>query len=270
MFRLFLAVVFCGPLFFSYSFGETRSRVEDALQILSQLESGKPWLKEARTSLFQLGSVSKTDAVITRYYNVKTGEEQRERQVLIHLKSDQPLRDLVLDMVHELVHATRRSSWDPYDPALTPARYIQLSIEGQGGEVDAVVAECQVAIEMKERFGADASRCEGYLENRVISRDRVVRDFYRVGKWKAELTRELGVEAASLKYLSQETPALYSSTGKAPYPAALLEEFSELSQTACDNSRKRLNAALRNGTPTGSKQGRQIASINQFLDRRCQ
>lgn len=239
---------------------EADHRIENALEILAHTPSGKQLLARAQKFWklsrmqdlhlqFKWGEASKTDAVLTRHFNPRTGTESRERQVTIYLRQGQKLDDLVLDIAHELVHATSRPGWDPYDPKLTPGKYIWAAIEGEGGEVQAVAMECRVGFEVHDYFGAASSavgRCKHYLngdeEQAELDSDLIRRDFYRVGRWDKELTRELGPELSLFPLLSREMPKLYSSTGNAPYPVALFREFEEITQIACENSRKRVEA----------------------------
>lgn len=217
------------------------------------------------------GVASKTDAVLTRRYDPNSGQEIRSRELTISLREDQSLNGLVLDLAHELVHASVPQTWDPYDPALTAARYIHASIEGSGGEVDAVSTECQIHLELNVSPTAPApgSRCERYVKlspgatsSPRIDIDRVRKDFYRVGQWAERIEKELGSERALFPWLSPLVPRLYSSTGNAPYPAALLDEFYALNQTACQNMKRRLDASHPFDV-------RRAQEIRQFLDQRC-
>ena len=227
---------------------------------------------------FQWGSASKTDAVLIRHYDPQTGEESRERQITVYLRMEQPLDDLVLDLAHELVHATSRPVWDPYDPTLTAGRYIQTAIEGEGGEVAAVRTECQVREEFSKRHllsrPSANDRCKNYLGKNPA--DRIRRDFYRVGKWEKELLAKLVGEATTLPALSAERPALYSSTGGAPYPVALFEEYRQITSAACENSKKRAasfdigkSGAGDRGPASDSYSEAQRATLN-FISRRCE
>ena len=243
------------------------NRLSDALEILIHVPTGKTlvqkalglWNLQNGEELMQVlkwGPNSRTDAVLTRHFNPKTGEEVRERQVTVYLKRDQNLEDLVLDLAHELVHATSRPGWDPYDPALTAGIYVRNAIEGAGGEVEALVAECQVGFELATRFGASAKRCESYVSqarSSGIDRLKVTEDFYRVGKWSRELSERLGQEVKMFPKTSSATPRLYSSTGNAPYPIALLKEFEDITEIACRNTRRRTPAS----------------EASQFIAKRC-
>ncbi len=269
---------------------ETYRRVSDSLEVLMRSPTGRALLERSRkqwkfdsyrelVSIFRWGAVSRTDAVLTRHFDPKSGTEERDRRITIYLKRDQALADLVMDMAHEMTHATARPSWDPYDPELTPARYIWTSIEGPGGEADAVYEECQVGLELSARFGMPAMRCSRYVttvsENQV-DRKKILADFYRVGRWSSELRDLLGGEGSRFPLLSAEKPQLFSSTGHAPYPIALLREFEEISEIACANSKKRLSALNAQSAPARApasdshrtaQQSEQ--SLSDFLARRC-
>jgi hypothetical protein len=251
----------------------TDGSIADALTVLQGTPSGQRLLTRALSfwnlnsvsdlsSVLLWGPASKTDAVLTRHFNPTTGEEQRSRRVTIYLRKDQPLEDLTLDLSHELVHATSRPAWDPYDPDLTLQRYLSASIEGTGGEVEAVLLECQVGMELaRERGTPLASRCGEYVTAGKISRRRVVKDFYRVGRWHGPLLRRLGQAKSRFPLLSDENPKLYSSTGRAPYPYSLVEEFDQITQIACENSRRRGAAAADRAPASGT--------TSRFLEKRC-
>ena len=162
-----------------------------------------------------------------------------------------------------MVHATTRPIWDPYDPALTPGKYVWASIEGRGGEVDAVFFECKVEADLAETFGVKSNRCNAYRtqDDEPQLRKQITQDFYRVGKWNSEAAKELGDEKSFFPHLSGDSPKLYSSTGHAPYPIALYREYQELTRAACDNSRKRQQSRA----PASDSD----FSARQFLVRRC-
>ncbi len=256
------------------------SPIQDALNVLSRSHSGqellmraqKLWKLESREALsekFAWGEVSRTDAVLTRNFDPETGKETRRREVTIYIRKGQGLEDLVLDIAHELTHAIHEPSWDPYDPHLSASRYMWASLEGQGGEVDALVSECKVALELLVQLGPSASRCLRYREGATpgISREKVREDFYRVGQWLSEILAKLGPDARFFPKLSPDAPQLFSSTGQAPYPLALLREFEELNRSACENSRKRLDAIV--GRSIASQASAQRDLTLRFLKHRC-
>ncbi len=253
-----------------------------AVQLLSESETGRQLLVQVEKNfqlalastppptraqldvLFKWDQVSRTDAVLTRHFDPKTGKEERSREVSVHLKRDQPLADLVYDLAHELTHAVAGPNWDPYDPGLTATGYIWTALEGPGGEVDAVVSECRVARELAK---SDLiGRCERYVTRSDIDRDKVREDFYRIGEWVPALKKRLGQDASKFPMLSDLPPRLYSSTGAAPYPVSLLREYDEITAVACDNSRRRYAATSRNPASESDSAGE---STREFLQNRC-
>lgn len=268
------------------------SRILTAIEMLQHVPSGRALLAQAvrawklssaqeLTQVLHPGAASRTDAVLTRHYSPSSGTEIREREVTIYVREDQSLDNMVLDIAHEMVHATSRPAYDPYDPELTVGRYIKTAIEGEGGEVSAVLVECQVALELSRNFGMNPHRCRGYLsgDQRQVDARRIKADFYRVGKWDGEIKKTLGSEATLFPELSTESPRLFSSTGNAPYPAALLHEFQALTQIACENSKRRVSsvsdgprrklASVDSGDSQSAEDNAEVKTI-QFLQRRCQ
>jgi hypothetical protein len=274
----------------SVSSEQQSSRISQALVDLSRIPTGEAliqkalhvWNLETAADLlvkFKSGDASRTDTVLTRHYNPKTGLEERDREVIIYLRENQSRLELALDMAHEMVHATARPAFDPYDPSLTPGKYIWSALEGEGGEVDAVLLECKAGLELAKQFNEPLKRCRNYLsqssgiESKELDRERVRKDFYQVGKWHKTLSQQLKRELAFFPLLSTETPKLYSSTGHAPYPAALMNEFMEINETACKNSQKRLksltlsDASASKETPEESQFIRKNAE--NFIQKRC-
>ena len=258
-------------------------RFKEALDALSKTPSGQALIKKALRRWkvkdiselvkdFKWGTTSRTDTTLTRQFNPVTGREEKFRHLTIYLKDDQPLLDLALDMAHELVHASARPAYDPYDPSLTPGKYISLSLEAEGGEIDAVLAECEIGLQWVEQIEAKFDRCKFYLESGPdhqlrLTKDRVKKGFYRVGQYKKELVNRLGPEASLFPDLSSEKPLLFSSTGHAPYPIALLREYEEITQTACNNSRRRMESIVSSSATSASEVSQE--DVEHFMMKRC-
>jgi hypothetical protein len=254
----------CLALFMTSATGESlssnsedseRVTLEEVLQLLEKSSTGRAMLQKALRawglkergdvlSRLKWGTASRTDAVLIRHYDSETGKEARERKVTIYLRQNQPRADLMLDLAHELVHATAKPSWDPYDPKLTAGAYIRAAIEGEGGEVDAVRVECEVSNEIfgEKSDSPSAARCRKYAFSNPV--EMIRKDFYRVGSWKKKLQSNLGAEKKLFPLLSEEHPALYSSTGGTPYPVALYEEYRQMTAVACENTKRRAPAAM--------------------------
>jgi hypothetical protein len=255
-----------------YSQNTDEERLQKAIATLEETSEGKKliqkvmrvWKLEISQDLVQhlkWGENSRTDTVLTRQYDPKTGVEERKRQMTIFLKQDQSEIELLLDFAHELVHASARPAFDPYDSGLTPAKYIWTAIEGEGGEVDAVVLECQIGFALSQKMKSSIPRCANYIEGSNIRREIVRQDFYRVGDWYLNLKARLGKETGLLPLLTGESPKLYSSTGHTPYPVALLSEFEEITETACTNSRQRIRNVAFNDVSHNN--------VQLFLQKRC-
>lgn len=264
-----------------YSIDSVES-VSQIVQLLKETPTGQRLFQQAAAlgagdpnHWIRLGAVSKTDSVLTRTLNPLTGEEKIERELMILIRSTQGLQDAALNLAHELVHATEGKVIDPYDLKLSPGAYLKQSIEDVGGEIEAFKTECQVSREFQELKGWKSTRCARYIdaETGQLRADLIRKDFYRVGTHLKKVKALLGAEAELFSELSGQEPQLYSSTGQAPYPLALLREHAELTQAACSNSKRRL-ASL-----TTQRAGRSLASedrratlkeqTQRFLSNRC-
>jgi len=253
---LFLLLISSPALAAGVKTTESAKIARDAIALLDRIPSGKRiltraeafWNETSRDGLLRhlaYGPVSRTDAVLTRHYHPDSGEEVRERYVTVVLRKDQPILDVAMDLAHELTHATTPPTWDPYDPKLTAGRYMHAALEANGGEIDAVFNECETAVDFKRDLELRSTRCDRYLvltgpENKLaVDRAKIQGDFYRVGNWENYVRNRLGKETTQFPLLSMKEPELYSATGGAPYPVALMREYDELNRVACENVRKR-------------------------------
>jgi hypothetical protein len=217
----------------------------------------------------RLADSSRTDAVLIRRFDSATGKESRDREITIYVRASQTADDALLDLAHELVHATSRPDWDPYDPELTAGEYIENAIEGKGGEIEAVRAECQVGFQLS--LASRHSRCDPYVVQSQVQAQKLKKDFYRVGSARDEIVRSLGAEASRFPELSEASVVLYSSTGRAPYPQALMEEYKALTRTACVNMSRLIDREQESAEPDRSPAALapKQAVAQKFLDRRC-
>jgi hypothetical protein len=249
---------------------------EKIIQILEMLKHSKTGLSllkkaqakwrldsiEALSAKIHFGVVSKTDAVLTRTYDPTSSKEIKERHTSIYLKSNQSMTETVLDLSHELVHATADPGWDPYDPDLSLARYMRSVIEGNGGEIEAVASECSVAAEIFSGESIAIKRCGQFWGK---PKENLKSAFYRVGKeGLLELKEEGRLSIRELPDLSANEPILYSSTGGTTYPQALLSEYRVMTESACVNSRKRLLAVSTYTAPSGR------SPASRFIKSRCE
>jgi hypothetical protein len=258
---------------------ESHERLRAVVQILMRSATGRGMVESAKrfwkvdsdrdlSRFLKWDRASRTDAVLIRHFNPKTGTEEREREVTISLRSQQKLEEVVLDLAHELSHALSKPIWDPYDPKLTAGDYLHSALEGRGGEIEAVGTECRVAQELASLVESiDLSRCDSYIVDGRVTNERIREDFYRVGNWYPGLSSRLGADVSRFPLLSPKAPKLFSSTGHSPYPVALLEEFEQITAAACDNSRSRLKSF--SGREPASAPADPERSVREFLKRRC-
>lgn len=210
------------------------------------------------------GDVSRTDAVLLRHYDPSSGLEERTRKVTIYLNRSLPLKELIVDLAHELRHAVSTPAWDPYSPDLSAVAYIKNALEGEGGEVQALTTECRVAIELHSQYGISNQRCLEYInDSGEIDPLRIKTEFYKAGRWAREISSKIPEVKKHFPSLSDEDPTLYSSTGRSPYPYALLLEYELITKTACANTLRRLEKV----GETDPSQWED--SIKRFINQRC-
>lgn len=254
---------------------KSHKRIMTLLSILDSTPSGRVLLEKAQkfwnakdlkevAAHIEWDHVSRTDALLLRHYHPQTGEEIRERKVVVKLRRDLRISDLILDLSHELTHAVLTQAWDPYDPNLKVSSYILNALEGGGGEIDAVTTECTVASELSSQYGVAMDRCLPYLDEntRSVSRERVKEEFYKSGRWYSSISERIADEKDRFPSLSDAAPSLYSSTGRAPYPYALIVEYDVLTKTACENTARRLKESGRSPAEAG-------ANERDLLEKRC-
>jgi hypothetical protein len=232
-------------------------RIERVLAILENTSTGHKILERARKQwglrsgldeiqkYIRWSNVSKTDAVLVRTFDSETGVEKRERRVTVLLRQNQSELEVILDLAHEMTHATDTPAWDPYDPDLTVGSYVSQAIEGPGGEAAALENECRVARELHAK-GPAQERCAPYwLPGNGVDRAKIVADFYRVGHERNKVIERFGDgrDERVRSQISADRPILFSSTGRAPYPVALIAEYTDITTAACRNTLRRVELA---------------------------
>lgn len=116
---------------------QSQERLQGVVRILGKAASGKKLLEQAQAfwnlkdarevvRFLRWDSASRTDAVLIRHFDPRTGIEDRERKVTVYLRSNQKLEEVVMDLAHELSHAVAKPVWDPYDPELSAGDYLSL------------------------------------------------------------------------------------------------------------------------------------------------
>lgn len=233
-------------------------RLERIKKILSLSRQGKSLLRQwAGTQRRQnemirvefSGTVSKTDALLTRVYDPVTKIERKERQITISLREDASDFDASLDFAHELTHALFEPVLDPYDPELTITKYLERILYRSGGEGHALTNECAIATNLSRILKRPLpERCRiltNLTEQAEEPSQAILELFSRTGT-DSELVRKLmGDGEFEAMGFSDAKPYLYSAAGGSTYPLALAREYLELTRAACENVKNRSVLDLR-------------------------
>lgn len=234
--------------------------VAELLGLIAETSEGRALILRAKKSdpqfdrLIQVGETSITESVYQRSYSILDGKEQFRIQNSIRLGRNSSRADAALDLAHELTHFIDRRPLNPYDLELNAVDFIRHGIEGEGGELDALEAECKIGWQLEAKFAAlpASENCVKYRRrDDYFDRAFARRDFYRVGSWLSELKSI----TEGIPEISEELVVFRSSHTKQPYPVALKQEFEQTVATACENNRRKA-IAIR------EQSGRSLASVS--------
>lgn len=194
--------------------------------------------------IVKVGDGSLTDTTLVRKFNPRSPEVVvYETKSVVYLNRHLAWDDALLDLAHELTHYTHRNSFNPYEDSFNARDFIRSTIEGEGGEVEAFLTECQVAKELFSRTGQLRSNCRKIetSEGR-LSFERAVNLFYHVGPYFDSFHKKLSEKSLDTAFsgLSAGKINFISSAYGVPYPIAALMEFESVMNKVCENDRKRL------------------------------
>lgn len=196
------------------------------------------------TDVVREGDGSLTDTTLVRKFNPRSPDVViYETKSVVYLNRHLSWEDAILDLAHELTHYTHRSSFNPYEDSFNARDFIRSTIEGEGGEVEAFLSECQVAREIFSRstqVRANCQKVEG--PQGELSYARAVELFYHVGPYFEAFHKKLSEKKLDRAFsgLSSQKINFISSAYGVPYPVAALMEFELVMNKVCDNDRKRL------------------------------
>ena len=245
--------------------------LERALNLLAQTKTGSEELKLARQLNIPIraGAVSKTDITATR--SLKNNEEILSFQTQVIVAQDKDAIFQALDLAHELVHATHPKS-NPFDPKLNFSDYVKHGIEGEGGEAQAIEAECKAGQELIEESSVKSqikaetvqlikARCQ-FVWQTAQNASKWKQSFYYLGQYYRDFMSQvygLNLDQASRaewrEKVEAKSPMFASAVAHKPYPLALLEEYVEITKRVCERTKT-------------STVGRAIASL-PLLQERC-
>jgi hypothetical protein len=247
----------------------------DALREVSQ---GRELLAKAEKkdpkilSRIEPASASYTEDFSTTYVGAFDGNDQSKVQQQVKLKAGMPLSDAVADLAHELTHFTGRPPFDPYAEGLHLAKFVKSSIQGEGGELSAFRAECEIAWALESNDPAFPRHqiCEKYRgAGNAFRVAMATTDFYALGPYFPKATPEL---RKAFPELSEAPVAFKSGASGKPYPISLADDFARTRVKYCALNRQKylLTAHLAKGTGvTLEKLLAERKRLESFSDENC-
>lgn len=216
----------------------------------------------------KVGDGSLTDTTLVRKFNPRSPDVViYETKSVVYLNRSLAWDDALLDLAHELTHYTHRNSFNPYEDTFNARDFIRSTIEGEGGEVEAFLTECQVARELFSKTSLIRSNCRKIESaDGKLSFDRAVELFYHVGTYYDSFHKKLSEKnlESSFSGLSSEKINFISSAYGVPYPVAALMEYELVMNKVCENDKKRLAYMQQEQEKVP---GRSPASVNSGVDR---
>jgi hypothetical protein len=261
MYRILLiALLFSAHLIQAQA--EEPAKLTQAMNLLAGTRIGAQELDQAKALHIPIiaGAVSKTDVTATRGFN-GNNEETLTFQTQVLISQDKEVVFQTLDLAHELVHATHAKK-NPFDPNLNLATYLKSGIEGEGGEAQAIAAECEAGQELidqnsktnalkQETVQMIKARCQ-FVWNTVAQDSKWKRSFYKLGNYYRNfLSQVAGLnidekeKAEWRDKVDAKSPMFASAVAHKPYPLALLEEYVAVTRQVCEKAKnKSVNRAI--------------------------
>ena len=237
---------------------KTGQALKNLTRILARSPEGKIILEKARnkarkegTSLSKIllpGEKSYTDITLIRKFSKTNPQNIQYKSLLkVFINRNLNVQDAVMDMAHELIHYTFRKTFNPYQKNFDLRSFITSTIEGQGGEVEAYMAECKVFFELFYKTHQGKTHCHLTLDlkTKKPDRNRTIKLFYRLGSHYRTFLQKMKkhkIQAPFMRYISPKHTLLISATYDLPYPIAAVHEYESILKKICENEYKRLNA----------------------------
>jgi hypothetical protein len=202
------------------------------------------------------GDGSLTDTTLIRRFQAGNPTEvMYETKSKVFLNRHLKTLDAMLDFAHELTHFTYRDAFNPYDHRFQLKDFIQKTVEGRGGEVDAYMVECKVLSELYPSQLENRSNCSKVLDQKtgMLSKQKGMMEFYKVGAHFRNLQKDFdkySLIETDLPYVSKEQAVFISSAWGLPYPVAAVKEYANIMERVCRNDQNRLSLMQNKGDRT--------------------
>lgn len=256
------------------------AHIKNLLRMLVKSEAGRDLVilanKKAKSQgdklvdILKAGSGSLTDTTLIRKFSIHDPDDiEFESRSVVYINSDLTQYDAVLDLAHELTHFVYRSPFNPYKMNFTLSEFIKSTVEGNGGEAQAFITECQVQKELFPTESAKRQNCHKIksIGQEGFSTEKAISHFYEVGRFynKFESTLKKHGIRDEFPKINSNDPTFVSSAYGIPYPVAAFEEYLTVLNKVCENDRKRMGYIKQSKSRTP-------ASINEMeseISKKC-
>lgn len=267
--------------------GESES-VMALIRLLEQSSTGKKLLidatKKARetgrtlSDVISAGDGSLTDTTLIRRFSPESPEQVvYETRSVVTVNRQLRVREAVLDLAHELTHFAYREPFNPYTTKFTLKSFVESTVEGVGGEVEAFLVECQVLFELYPEQSHNNEHCQEIVDPKSgkLSKAKGIENFYRVGAYRDRFVNEMAefnLANSDLPLLSGLEPLFISSAWGLPYPVAAFREYVTIMGRACENDLRRIEILKQSLTraPASLESSLRMRQLEGDYNSRCQ
>lgn len=235
---------------------DDQQRVESLIRILRESKTGEHLLQESARKARETGRTladvispgegSLTDTTLIRRFTPEAPDQVvYESRSVVTINRRLNTMEAVLDLAHELTHFAYRQPFNPYNNGFTLKSFVRSTVEGEGGEVEAFMMECQVLFELYPEQSKSRAHCQEVVDPKTgrLSKRRGIENFYRIGAYRDHFVKEMAdfdLAKDDLPLLSGLEPLFISSAWGLPYPIAAFREYVTIMGRACENDMKRL------------------------------
>jgi hypothetical protein len=230
--------------------------LKELLKIIQKSKTGRKILLKAKkkanamgltvVDIFRVGSGSLTDTTLVRRFSPHNPfEVSYELSSLIYINQELNTMDAILDMAHELTHYVYRPAFNPYKGQFTLKSFVESTVEGLGGEVEAYLNECRVLKDIFSKEFFKNSKCQKVYDatQGTFSKKMGINEFYKVGRYWKGMEKRIGrfqLSSRDFPKLGKERAIFISSAYGRPYPVAAVDEYEFIMERVCKNDLKRL------------------------------
>lgn len=216
------------------------------------------------------GNGSLTDTTLIRRFSISNPEHMAyETKSKVYINRNLNRFDAILDLAHELTHFVYRKNFNPYLKNFTLDEFIQNTIEGKGGEVEAFLNECKVVKELFPKELLKRYSCKQILdeESGKLSFSEAIKKFYYVGSYYDLFKSKMDIFELEFPNISRNEAIFISSAYGMPYPMAAYKEYVSVLSKVCANDKKRLAYMIQK--QSGRSPASEILNFEKDFNQRC-